>query len=123
MTQPFLVEPLAHGFLGPLIALTLPGQPRRRLTLQEATILSRALDAVAKGASPERQIYMSPVASDCDFEARLVSSSLVVVCEGCADAALSFEEALRLAQGLRQSAETPSQKAPAGQGSEDEWPM
>ncbi len=121
--QRFSVEPVAHRILGPLIALALPGQPRRLLTHEEATILSRALAAVATGASAERLIYMSPIASDCDFEARVVSSGLVVVCEGCADAALSFEEALRLAKALRDAAEPSPQKAQAGQGSEDRWPM
>ncbi|MGA9601806.1 MAG: hypothetical protein WBS22_16410 [Methylocystis sp.] len=105
MTQRFSVEPIAHRFLGPLIALALPGQPRRLLTLQEASSLSRALAAVAQDASAERQIYMSPIASDCDFDARVVSSGLVVVWEGCADAALSVEEALRLAEALRANAE------------------
>ncbi len=123
MSQPFLVEPFVHGFLGPLIALTLPSQPRRRLTLQEASILSRALEAVAKGASAERLIYMSPVASDCDFEARVVSSGLVVVWEGSADAALSFEEALRLAQALKEAAEASLQGATAEKEGERGWPM
>jgi len=123
MTRRFSVELFAHGFLGPLIALALPGQPLRRLTLQEATILSRALAGVATGASPERQIYMSPIASDCDFEARVVSSGLVVISEGCADAALTFEEAQRLAQALRESAEPPPREAAAEEGSEDGWPM
>ncbi|ARN80035.1 hypothetical protein [Methylocystis bryophila] len=122
MTQPFSLEPFAHGFLGPLIALRLPGQPRRRLTLQEATILSRALDAVAKGASAERLIYMSPVASDCDFEARVVSSCLVVVMEGFADARLSFEEAMQLAQALKEAADAWLQGVTAEKEGGDEWP-
>jgi hypothetical protein len=123
MTQRFSVEPFAHGFLGPLIALALPGQPRRRLTSAEAAILSRALAAVAQGASAERRIYMSPVASDCEFEAHVVSSGLVVVSEGCADAALSFEEALQLAQALREAVEASAQNEAPRQGSEDPWPM
>ena len=123
MTQRFSVEPLAHRFLGPLIALALPGQPRRQLTLQEAAVLSRALEAVANGASAERLIYLSPVASDCDFEARVVSSGLVVVWEGCADAALSFEESLRLAQALKEAAEASLQGATAKKEGEDGWPM
>ena len=123
MTQRFSVEPVAHRFLGPLIALALPGQPRRLLMLEEATILSRALAAVANGASAERLIYMSPIASDCDFEARVVSSGLVVVCEGSADARLSFEAALRLAQALTENAEAPPQRAQEKEGGEDGWPM
>ena len=123
MTQCFLVEPFVHAFLGPLIALALPGQPRRRFTLQEAMILSRALTAVAKGASAERSIYMSPAASDCDFEARVVSSGLVVVSERSADATLSFEEALGLAEALKEAAEASLRGTTAGQESEDRWPM
>ena len=123
MTQPFLVEAVTHRFLGPLIALSLPGQPRRLLTLQEAAILSRALAAVAKGASPERQIYMSPVASDCDFEARVVSSGIVVVWEEGAEAPPSFEEALRLAKALEDATEASPQGATTKEGGEDRWPM
>jgi len=122
MTESFSVALLLHGFLGPLIALTLPGQPRRNLTFAEAAILSRALAAVAQGASVERQIYISPVASDCDFEARVISSGLVVVSPGRPDATLTFEEALRLADALRGATEASPQAAPAGEGSEDGWP-
>jgi hypothetical protein len=118
MTQRFSVEPLAHRFLGPLIALALPDQPRRVLTLQEATILSRALAAVTQGGSAERLIYLSPAASDCDFEARVVSSGLVVVLEGYADAALSFEEALRISEALREAAEASPPNAAPQQGNE-----
>ncbi|HTO78292.1 MAG TPA: hypothetical protein VMJ31_00795 [Methylocystis sp.] len=113
MTQGFSVAPLRHGFLGPLIALALPGQPCRQLTPQEAAILSRALAAVAKGLSPEHEIFMSPVASDCDFEARVISSGVAVVAPGCADANLSFDEALRLARALQQLSEASQQTSPA----------
>jgi hypothetical protein len=121
MTEPFLVEPLAHRFLGLMIAITLPGQPRRLFTLQEAAILSRALTSVAQGASPERQIYMSPVASDWDFEARVVPSGLVVVWEECAEAPLSFEEALRLAKELEDATESPPRATTTKE--DDRWPM
>ena len=79
----------------------LPCHPLRRCTKEEAAILSRALDSVAKGDHGEQQIYMSPIASDHDFDARVEQSGLILSSEGCGDVKLDWREARALAEQLR----------------------
>jgi hypothetical protein len=93
-----------HGF-GALATIALAGQPERRLTLAEASILASALDAIAEGASPERRIYMSPIASDHDFDASAGPEGIVVVLEGRADLRLDWRETRALALALKAAAE------------------
>ncbi|MBI5013150.1 MAG: hypothetical protein HZC06_10730, partial [Methylocystis sp.] len=81
--------------------LRLPGQPVRRFTKEEAAILSRALDSVATGERGEQQIYMSPIASDHDFDARVEPSGVVLSSEGHGDVKLDWNEARALAEQLR----------------------
>lgn len=56
-----------HRAFGTLIRICLAGNFVLRLTPAEASSLSFALVAVRDGVSPEREIYMSPIASDHAF--------------------------------------------------------
>jgi hypothetical protein len=89
-----------HGAFGALATLRLPHQPLRRFTAQEASIVARAIDAVAMGASPEMQIYMSPIASDHDFDARVAPDGLVIACAVGPQTRLSWPDAAALARAL-----------------------
>lgn len=62
----FLLTAMAHPAFGRLIALASPDGGGVRLTVEEALTLSRALAAVRAGRSAEREIYLSPIASDAD---------------------------------------------------------
>ncbi|MBI3480519.1 MAG: hypothetical protein HY016_09230 [Nitrosomonadales bacterium] len=64
---PFTVSSSQHRVLGRLINLQSTGGLLLRLTAAEASSLSFALVAVRDGTSPEREIYMSPIASDAAF--------------------------------------------------------
>lgn len=101
MSEKFSLVAKSNAAFGALATLFIAGQPARRFTAQESAIVACALDAVATGASPERQIYMSPIASDLDFEARVESDGMVVTAPGCADVALDWSEALALASALK----------------------
>jgi hypothetical protein len=61
------VKQSAHRAFGRLIRLTLDSYIRLDLTPAEAATVSRALTAVREGRSIEREIYMSPIASDHEF--------------------------------------------------------
>jgi hypothetical protein len=101
MSQKFSLTETPHGAFGVLAILKFSGQPARAFTRQEATIVSRALKAVAQGTSAERLVYMSPIASDHDFEARVAETGIVVMLDGCADVQLDWNDvdvlSLRLA--------------------------
>jgi hypothetical protein len=90
MSQKFSFTETTHGAFGVLAILNFPGQPARAFTRQEATIVSRALKAVAQGTSAEHQVYMSPIASDHDFEARVAEAGIVVISDGCVDVQLDW---------------------------------
>ncbi len=64
---PCSVSTTQHRALGRLVNLELPDGLLLRLTMAEASSLSFALVAVRDGISPEREIYMSPIASDAAF--------------------------------------------------------
>lgn len=64
---PFKVSSTQHRLLGKQIRLQLADDFVLRLTSAEASSLSFALVAVRSGISPEREIYMSPIASDAAF--------------------------------------------------------
>lgn len=99
----FSLSVAPHGAFGALATLELSGQPRRRLTLQEASIVADAIEAVAVGASPERRIYMSPIASDQDLDARVTEGGLIVSCEASPELFLSWLEAAELAGALKRA--------------------
>jgi hypothetical protein len=61
---PFEVSRTQHRVLGQQIRMQLTRDFELRFTAAEASSLSFALVAVRDGASPEREIYMSPIASD-----------------------------------------------------------
>ena len=65
--QPFSVSGTRHRLLGKQIELRLAQDFVLKFTLAEASSLSFALVAVRDGISLEREIYMSPVASDAAF--------------------------------------------------------
>jgi hypothetical protein len=92
MSQKFSLIETPHGAFGVLAILDFPGQPGRAFTRQEATIVSRALKAVALGISAEHQVYMSPIASDHDFEARVAEMGIVVILDGCVDVQLDWND-------------------------------
>ncbi|MFA6014410.1 MAG: hypothetical protein WC742_05035 [Gallionellaceae bacterium] len=63
----FDVASFRHRALGKLIQVRFAEDFALRLTPAEASSLSFALVAVRDGVSPEREIYMSPIASDAAF--------------------------------------------------------
>lgn len=97
-----IVEVVAgeHRAFGALATIRAGAQPERRLTRQEAGILSRALTAVAEGTSTERQIFMSPIASDHEFEALAQENGVTLRGEGAADVFLDWSETRALAAAL-----------------------
>lgn len=64
---PFSVSATRHRLLGKQVQLQFAGDCILKLTPAEASSLSFALAAVRDGISPEREIYMSPIASDVQF--------------------------------------------------------
>jgi hypothetical protein len=71
------VAAFAHRGLGPMIRLTVVEGYRFDLTHQEAQILSRALAAVKNKTSPVDEVYMSPIASDGDFFAKVLPEGIL----------------------------------------------
>ena len=65
--QPFSISGIQHRLLGRQIKLQLAQDFVLKFTPAEASSLSFALVAVRDGISPEREIYMSPIASDAAF--------------------------------------------------------
>jgi hypothetical protein len=100
MSQIFELAASKHRAFVALATLRLPGQPPRRFTKEESAILSRALESVANGDRRTQQIYMSPIASDHDFDARVEESGIVVSLEGHANIKLDWREARALGEAL-----------------------
>jgi hypothetical protein len=71
------VTAFAHRGLGPMIRLTIVEGYRFDLTYQEAQILSRALAAVKNKTSSVADVYMSPIASDGDFFAKVLPDGIL----------------------------------------------
>lgn len=65
--QLFSVSGTRHRLLGKQVELQFADDFVLKLTPAEASSLSFALVAVRTGISPEREIYMSPIASDAAF--------------------------------------------------------
>lgn len=101
MSEKFSLSLVQHGAFGVLATLALAGQPARRFTLQEASIVAKAIEAVALGASVERRIYMSPIASDQDFDAHASTEGLTISCAGFPALLLAWREAAALADALK----------------------
>ncbi|MBI5008015.1 MAG: hypothetical protein HZB95_12930 [Nitrosomonadales bacterium] len=74
----FAVSSVQHRVLGKQIRLQLADDLVLRLTPAEASSLSFALVAVRNGISPEREIYMSPIASDDGFVGTVLDSGMSV---------------------------------------------
>lgn len=73
---PFSAGSLQHRAFGRLIRLQLADDLVLKLTPAEASSLSFALVAVREGISPEREIYMSPIASDAAFVGTVQDSGM-----------------------------------------------
>ncbi|HYP57454.1 MAG TPA: hypothetical protein VEQ35_04125 [Beijerinckia sp.] len=73
-----LAVPFIHRGLGPMIRLTVAEGLSFDLTPQEARILSRAMAAVREGKSKVDEIYMSPIAADADFSAKVTPDGLLL---------------------------------------------
>jgi hypothetical protein len=104
MSQMVEVAAVQHPAFGALATILAGDHPPRRLTRQEAGILSRALSAVAGGASAERQIFMSPIASDHDFDAEVGEDGVTLRASGCADILLDWTQTRALAAALAEFA-------------------
>lgn len=70
--------PVTHRALGAMLRLTVVEGHSFDLTFEEARTLSRAMKAVAEGKSTVDEIYMSPIASDRDFSAKVTPEGLVL---------------------------------------------
>lgn len=77
MTESF-VAPFTHRALGAMLRLTVADGLTFDLTFEEARTLSRAMKAVAEGKSSVDEIYMSPIASDRDFSAKVTPEGLAL---------------------------------------------
>ena len=75
---PFTVSSSQHRALGKLVKLQFADDFVLRLTLAEASSISFALVAVRDGISPEREIYMSPIASDEAFVGTVRDSGMSI---------------------------------------------
>jgi len=72
------VSSFTHRGLGAMLRLTVAEGVSFDLTYEEARTLSRAMAAVAAGKSTVDEIYMSPIASDRDFSAKVTAEGLVL---------------------------------------------
>lgn len=98
-TPPFNVSTTTHRALGKLIQLQFGPDFTLRLKPAEASSLSFAFVAVRDGVSPEREIYMSPLASDASFTG-LVDEDGITVMRPDAPLHLNWTEVSTLAAAL-----------------------
>jgi hypothetical protein len=75
---PFFVSDTRHRLLGKQIQLQFDDEFVLKLSPAEASSLSFALVAVRAGISPEREIYMSPIASDAAFVGTVLESGVSI---------------------------------------------
>lgn len=94
------IRSVVHPALGRLVRLEGLSARPLRLTPTEAATIARALLAVRDGRSSEREIYLSPIASDDAFQATVDGNGVV-----CGDRRLSWPEVAALAQDLAAAAE------------------
>ena len=79
MNEPhFIVSSINHRVLGKQIKLQLAEDFVLKLTQAEASSLSFALVAVRDGVSPEREIYMSPIACDVAFSGEVKDTGMSI---------------------------------------------
>ena len=102
MPQP-IVTVIHHRALGSLVRLHISDAIPLDLTCQEASILTRALTAVRDGKSIEREIFMSPVASDDSFCGTVIEEGLLLTC-GTQTQMLDWTEVSLLAENLATAA-------------------
>jgi len=76
MPEPYAAA-ISHRMLGPIIRLTVADGYDFVLTFQEAQILSKALRAVKDKKSPVDEVYMSPIANDYDFVAKVLDDGVI----------------------------------------------
>lgn len=93
------ISVLRHPALGRLIRLEGVAAAPLSLTPQEAATIARALSAVREGRSSEREIYLSPIASDASFQALVEAEGL-----RCGERFLHWAMAERLAAQLLEAA-------------------
>jgi hypothetical protein len=74
----FNVSSIQHRNLGKQVRLQLADNFVLKFTQAEASSLSFALVAVRDGVSPEREIYMSPIASDLAFVGDVKKSGMSI---------------------------------------------
>jgi hypothetical protein len=95
----FEVSRVQHRAFGTLIRICFAGDFVLRLTPAEASSLSFALVAVRDGVSPEREIYMSPIASDNAFVGSVTAAGIsIAVAAG--EIELSWLHAGKLVEAL-----------------------
>jgi hypothetical protein len=100
-------EAFIHRGLGGMIRLHLGENLTFNLTPQEARTLARALAAVRTGKSKVEDVYMSPIASDGDFFAKVTEDGLVLEATPKIDP-LGWEEVGKIQQLLTELAPEPS---------------
>jgi hypothetical protein len=76
--QLFDVCATQHRLLGRQVKLQFADDFVLKLSPAEASSLSFALVAVRDGVSPEREIYMSPIASDAAFVGTVLDSGMSI---------------------------------------------
>ncbi len=76
---PFAVSSYQHRIFGKQVQLKFAEDFVLRFTPAEASSLSFALVAVRDGISPEREIYMSPIASDAAFVGTVQDNGMSIV--------------------------------------------
>jgi len=101
MPEPFQFEVgrTQHRVLGLQIRLQLAPDFELRFTPAEASGISFALVAVRDGVSPEREIYMSPIASDVAFVG-LVGDAGVSIALAAGSLDLDWKSVTALASSL-----------------------
>jgi hypothetical protein len=82
MSPSLQVTRSVHRAFGRLIRLTLNTDSRLDFTAEEAATVSRALTAVREGRSAEREIYMSPIASDHEFSGAVLPNGIRIAIAG-----------------------------------------
>lgn len=97
--QRYTVASVPHRVMGQQIRLRFTDDIELRFTPTEASSLSLALVAVSRGISPEREIYMSPIASDVAFVGAVTDEGMRIDSAGT-DICLQWAEVEQLAAAL-----------------------
>jgi len=104
MSKPILFEISVskNRVMGKQICIKLADYFVLKLTPAEASSLSFALVAVRDGVSPEREIYMSLIASDAAFVGTVTDSGMSIA-KGEGATALDWEEVGKLAAEMAEA--------------------